>query len=416
MRIPAQKGSRGLVAAFAKTVRMPSQFMRLIILTGLSLLMLPCTATRIASQAPNAGNPLSPREQQALRAALNNGVLLLAASRPDAPYFAMANDIAAALGGAADVRVVPMATGGGAQNLRDLVYLRGVDLAIVPANVLANPKALEASLGGGLTQRVAYVAHLYAEEVHLVVGAGVGTVEGLQGKRIAVPLYDGTAEFTARDLLERLAIKAEIVRQSPAAALEQVRSGALAGVLFVGGKPLQLVAGLPKDGRLKLLGISLPVAVERALLPYLPAALRADDYPALIPPGITIETVGVGAVLMARSARVDEDAAQRVAKFVPAFFDGIADLTRAGRGSKWLELNLATPLPGWNRVPAAEAWLRNAKERQRAVLQRGFEEFLRTTRQPGAPELTPAEREKLLDKFIDWTRQSVGTVEAPTRP
>src|SRR5581483_9247258 len=146
MRIPAQKSSRGLLAALVKKVCVPSQFTRLIILTGLSLLTLPCMATRSASQAPNSGNSLSPREQQALRAALNNGVLLLAASRPDAPYFAMANDIAAAIGGTAGVRVVPMATGGGVQNLRDLVYLRGVDLFIVPANVLANPKALEASL------------------------------------------------------------------------------------------------------------------------------------------------------------------------------------------------------------------------------------------------------------------------------
>jgi TRAP-type uncharacterized transport system substrate-binding protein len=65
-------------------------------------------------------------------------------------------------------------------------FLRGIDMAIVPSNVLAHARANEA-MGGGLAQRVAYVTRLFAEEVHLLVGTGVASIEDLRGKQIAVP-------------------------------------------------------------------------------------------------------------------------------------------------------------------------------------------------------------------------------------
>ena len=325
----------------------------------------------------------------------------------------MAHDMAAAMGNSTEIRLVPLAASGGVENLRDLVLLRGLDMAIVPANVLAQMKSAEALLGAGLRQRVAYVTQLYADEVHLLVGRGVSTIEGLKRSRIAVPPDDGTAEFTARDVLERLGIEMEIVRLHPTVAIEQIRSGELAAGLFVGAKPLQLVAHLPKDGRLRLMGLPYPKTMEEG---YLPAAFRAEDYPALVPPGSTIETVATSAVLMANIARGYEESVRRVAKFVPLFFDSVAELTPLGQNPKWKELNLAAPLPGWTRHPAAEEWLNTAKEKQRAVLQKSFDDFLLATRPPGSPTLTPAERKKLFESFIDWTRQSVRAARGSERP
>lgn len=321
--------------------------------------------------------------------------------------------MAAVVSRTADIRLLPVATGGGAGNLRDLLHLRGLDLAIVPANLLAQTKSVDAELGPGLRQRVAYVTHLHADEVHLLVGPGVSALDGLRRSRIAVPLDDGTADFTVRDVFERLGIEIEIVRLHPAAAIAQVRSGELPAAFFVGAKPLQFVAQVPKDGRLRLLALPFSKTMEQG---YLPAVLRAEDYPALLPPGSTVETVATGAVLIANADRGNEDSARRVARFVQAFFGSVADLTPLGRGSRWKELNLATPLPGWTRHPAAEEWLQSAREQQRAVLQRSFDEFLLATRPPGSPALTPVERKKLFDTFVEWTRQSVGTTREAERP
>ncbi len=83
-----------------------------------------------------------------------------------------------------------MSSGGGIETLRDLLFLRGVDMAIVPANALAQAKATEL-LGPGLPQRIAYIARLYNEEVHLVVGRNIKALADLSGKKVAVPLEDG---------------------------------------------------------------------------------------------------------------------------------------------------------------------------------------------------------------------------------
>ena len=117
---------------------------------------------------------------------------------------------------------------------------------------------------------------------------------------------------------------------------------------------------------------------------------------------------------MANTGRDYEDSTRRLVKFVPVFFSAVADLSLLSGKAKWRELNLAAPLSGWARLPAAEEWLRNAKEQQMAALQKGFDEFLRTTRPPGSPELTQSQKRKLFEDFVDWTRQSAGA--EPARP
>ena len=195
---------------------------------------------------------LSPAQQQALRDRQNASTLIVATSHPTASSFAMAHAIASAIEKNDELRLLPMSSGGGIETLRDLLFLRGVDMAIVPINALAYAQATE-SLGSGLPQRIAYIAHLYNEEVHLVVGRNIKALADLNGKKIAVPLEDGSALFTARDLLARFSVEAEIVRMPAAEALELVRAGDLAATLLMAGKPLPLLADMPKDGSIRLL-------------------------------------------------------------------------------------------------------------------------------------------------------------------
>ena len=302
-----------------------------------------------------------------------------------------------------------MSSGGGIETLRDLLYLRGVDMAIVPGNALAQAQATE-SLGPNLPQRIAYIARLYNEEVHLLVGRNTKELADLRGKKIAVPVEDGSALFTARDLFARFSVDVEIVRMPAAEALELVRAGDLAATLLMAGKPLPLLADMPKDGSIRLLALPFTPALEDG---YVPAAFRADDYPMLIPDGLVVESVAVSAMLMAHNAKGAEGSLQRTAKFVPAFFDATSEHL-LNRYTKW-EVNLAATLPGWSRLPAAEEWLRWTQRQQTLSLQKSFEEFLRETRPPGSPDLPPAQRKKLFDEFVSWTRKSVSETDALAR-
>jgi TRAP-type uncharacterized transport system substrate-binding protein len=341
---------------------------------------------------------------QLQRLKLNRDTLIIAASRPGASHLAIANDLAAAVAGGSELRLLPIAAEGGLANLRDLVFLRGVDMAIVAANELAHAKATNA-FGGGLTHKIAYVAALYGEEVHILAGRDVAAIEDLRGKKVAVPLGDATGRFTAGDIFERLGIAVESVPMEAADAVEEVRSGALAAALLVAGKPARLVSGLPKDGSLRLLSLPLTAALGAG---YSPAVLRAEDYPALIPPGAIVETVAVRAILLANNTdRRIEERARRIARHVPALFDAISSLAVSQSHTKWKDVNLGAVLPGWRRVQAAEAWLGKASEQQRHLLKGQFDDYLRARKEPASSQLPTHRRRKLFEEFQSWARKSI---------
>jgi TRAP-type uncharacterized transport system substrate-binding protein len=328
---------------------------------------------------------------------------MILSGRPGTTYFTMARDIVAAVGEANDLRLVAVDGTGGADNIRDLLYLRGIDLALVPANVLAHPSTAT-TFGPNLPQRLNYIAQLYGEEIHVLAGRGIASIDDLRGKKIAVPLQDGNAEFSVNDLLERLQIEAEVVSMAPADAIDEVRSGALAALLTMGGKPLRFVAGVPKDGSLRLL--PLPHG-ERLGDAYAPSAFRSADYPSLISDGQTVETVSVGAVLVANNLAKADESYRRIAKFVPAFFSALSELAGPQWHPKWSEVNLAADLASLPRFAASTEWLARIKRQQAAAMQQGFEKFLTATGSPGS--LSPKQRRELFEEFVKWTRGSSGT-------
>ncbi|MBO0764545.1 MAG: hypothetical protein J2P50_08150 [Hyphomicrobiaceae bacterium] len=357
------------------------------------------------SPAPAPRQPLRPTLQQVERFKLNQDALILDAGRPGTTYQAMANDLIAAVDAGAHMRVLPVEGDGGPANLQDALYLRGIDMAIVPANVLAHAKASNA-FGGNLAQRLAYVTVLYSEEVHIVAGAGIAAVGDLRGKRVAVPADDGTAQFTSGDILRRFGVPVERVPMTPADALEEVRTGSVAAAILMGGKPLGLVAALPKDGSVRLLSLPFPVLPSEA---YAPAVLLPEDYPALIPPGTIVETVAVNAVLMAGRG---EDAAHRVTKHTPAVLEAIARLAISERHPKWRDVNLGAALPGWPRVEAAEIWLRQASAQRKEALQGNKEQPPRSNNRIKSSELATDRRKKLIDEFDAWARMTAARDDA----
>ena len=184
---------------------------------------------------------------------------------PGTTYFNLVHDMAAALAGSSDLRLIALDAPGGIESLRDLLLLRGVDLALVPENVLDYADAM-VSFGVGL--RLTYITELYREEVHFLVGPGTESVENLRGKKVAVPREDGNAEFTARDLLRRLRIRrirVDIVKVAAPDAIDEIRSGALAALVLMGGKPLRFRCRAPEGRKPSLAGLAVHASFGRRL-------------------------------------------------------------------------------------------------------------------------------------------------------
>ena len=63
------------------------------------------------------------------------------------------------------MHVLPIVTGGPTENVNDLLYLRGVDLAIINSDALEEYKAQVPEI----QQRITYVANLFPSELHIFV-------------------------------------------------------------------------------------------------------------------------------------------------------------------------------------------------------------------------------------------------------
>src|SRR6202030_4657611 len=137
----------------------------------------------------------------------------------------------------------------------------------------------------------------------------------------------------------------------------------------MGAKRLRLIAGLPKDGALRLLAVPSTQPLGDG---YSPTGFRSDDYPTLIPDGQTIDAVSVSALLVANNTAKSDESNRRITRFIPVFFDALSDLAGPQWHPKWSKVNLAAPLAGWSRFVTAEEWLYRAKRAQSAVIQRGF--------------------------------------------
>jgi uncharacterized protein len=357
-----------------------------------------------AASAQTASQRAALAQQQALLKKYVEGSVMILGGNPGTTYFNVVHDMAAAVRGNGDLRVIAVDAPGGLASLQDLLFLRGIDLALVPENVLNYADAM-ASFGPGLRERLTYITQLYGEEIHFLAGPNTFSVENLRGQKVAVPPEDGNAEFTIRDLFRRLRIEAEIVRVASADAIDDVRSGTFAALALIGGKPLRFVAGLPKDASLRLLAVPFTQALGDD---YSPSSFRVDDYPSLIAEGQTIDTVSVNAVIVANYPAKSDASTRRIARFVPALFGALSDLGGPQRHPKWSEVNLAATLPRWPRFPIAKELLEKSLQEQTASVQRNFEQFLQVNSPRGSPGRSPEERRRLFEEYLKWTRGSTG--------
>ena len=92
--------------------------------------------------------------------------------------------------------------GGAGTNVRDILYLRGVDMAILNTDVIDYYK--DRPLYEGLTNRIQYITKLFNEEVHLYGSAKVNSLRDIEGK--VVGFNNSSAEVTGLVLFEKLGI------------------------------------------------------------------------------------------------------------------------------------------------------------------------------------------------------------------
>jgi TRAP transporter TAXI family solute receptor len=347
-------------------------------------------ATAAAGQSPAARNA-------ALTETLNQNTVTVISGNPNGAYLYLAYDMSAVLDDGNELRVLPVIGKGGYQNVMDVLHLRGVDLGITQSNIMSYLKKT-GEFGPNIDARLAYIAKLYNEEMHVLAGPGIESIQDLNGKKVNFSDIGSGTQFSLRRIFELLGIKSTEINVGQGDGYQMVKSGEIAATILIAGKPTGAFAKFKLEPGMRILPVQYTEALEQD---YYPAKLTNDDYPTLIPKGSSVDTIAVGSVLAAYNWPRDTDRYRRVAHFIDAFFSKFPEFQKPARHPKWKETNLTTTLKGWKRFPAAEEWLaKNSEKPAQVVINPAL---VRAQAAKAAPN-DPAEQDRLFEQFMEWAK------------
>ena len=249
-----------------------------------------------------------------------------------------------------NLHVLPVVTRGPTENVNSLLYLRGIDAAIINSDVLDEYK----SQVPDIQRKLAYVLNLFPSELHIFVRPEIQSLKDLAGKKVNFNTQGTAAAYSGPLIFSRLGLDVQQTFIPHPAALEQMRKGEMAAVVFITSKPVDAFVRGRWDPGFKFLPVPYDSKLEDY---YLPATLEATDYPGLIKQGEQVPTISVPTALVAFNWPANTNRNERVARFVDHLFSRIDRLQTPGFDPKWKSINLAATVPGLTRLPAAQAWL-----------------------------------------------------------
>src|SRR6476660_8812093 len=300
---------------------------------------------------PSSG---SPSEAQ-IRDRVNAWTVGLAAGLLEGAPIHFATEMARVVSDGGVVQVLPVVTRGPTENVNDLLYLKGIDAAIINSDSLEEYKSQVPQI----QQRITYILSLFPSELHVFVRPEIRSLSDLVGKKVNFNTQGTAAAYSGPLIFSRLGLDVEKTFIPHQIALEQMRKGEMAAVVFITSKPVDaFVRGRWEPG-FKFLPVNYESKFEDY---YLPAVLEASDYPNLIKQGDRVSTIAVPTVLVAFNWPKTSNRYQRVARFVDYLFSRIDRLQAPGFDPKWKSINLGATVPGLARFAAAEEWL-NRKAR-----------------------------------------------------
>jgi TRAP-type uncharacterized transport system substrate-binding protein len=333
-------------------------------------------------------------------AKINNWTVGLAGGLPEGTFLRFAAEIARNVNDPENLRVLPVVTQGATDNIKDLLYLKGIDIAITNADVLEYFRTVEKI--PSIEKRINFISEMTISEVHVVVRPEIKSLKDLEGKKVSFHTAGAGSSTTAPIIFGRLGIKVEPVYINNAIALEKMRTGEIVGLVNNGTKPQDLLTKFKNDAGFKILSIPFDKFDEY----YLPAVLTSEDYPNFIAPGEKVETLGVQTVLAVYNWPRDHDRFRRVQRFIEYYFERFEGLHKPPYHPKWKSVNLAANVPGWTRYSVADDRLKQMASATAPPAQ-----------QPASPAPTPgrqqtsragtdaAEQERLFQQFLEWSRK-----------
>jgi TRAP-type uncharacterized transport system substrate-binding protein len=303
-------------------------------------------ATREQAMAASAEK----KADMAAKERMNASTVGFAAGLLEGAPLRLAAEVARVVNEENKLHVLPIVTRGATENVNSLLYLKGVDAAIINTDALEEYKAQVPYI----ERRLVYILSLFPSELHIFVRPEIRSLEDLKGKKVNFNTQGTAAAYSGPLIFSRLGLDVEKMFIPHQVALEQMKRGEVSAVVFITSKPVDAFLKGRWDPGFKFLPVEYDNRFEDY---YLPSSIDSTDYPNLVPKAERIATIAVPTVLVAYNWPQNSDRYRRVARLVDNLFSRIGKLQSSGFDPKWKEVNLRASVPGLERFRAAEEWL-----------------------------------------------------------
>ena len=371
-------------------------------------------------QTEQSGTSLTNRQaeyENRIKREVNEWVLGLAAGKLEGAPIRLAEELSRVVDDGKNLHVLPVITRGPSSNVHSLLYLRGIDLAVINADILEYYKQQRNIRN--ISNRINYITQLFLSELHILARPEIRSIEDLKGKVVNFNTKGTSAAFSGPEMFKRLGIKVnEKFIPHPIAMKKMRDSSEIAAVVFVTGKPVRPLVRKkwPK-------GFHLLSAKYNSKLTdyYLPTVLSSTDYPGLIPQGEQVSTVAVPTLLAAYNWRKNTKRYRKLERFVSYMFRRWDRLQKPPFHKKWRNINLNAKVPGWKRLPSVQEQLDIQQRYKNTSSLRGtgsyaqsdeklkiaFDKFLRSyAKVNGLTGFTPKQRDQLFLQFYKFWKET----------
>src|SRR5215467_3293332 len=195
-------------------------------------------SSRSATTAISAG-------EQGRAGQANNWTVGIAGGFFEGTFIRFAVELAKALDDGENLRILPIVSYGGNENINDLLYLRGVDMAITYTDTFELYR--KSGRVKDIEQRINYISQLLLGELYVFARPEIATVKDLEGKTVSLGTKGGSATTTGPIVFERLGVHPDLVYVNNTIALEKMKAGEIAAIVSTGGKPNDLFVKLKPE-------------------------------------------------------------------------------------------------------------------------------------------------------------------------
>ena len=294
----------------------------------------------------STGNP----SQAQIKERLNAWTIGLAGGLLEGAPIRLATDIARVVNDGGVMHVLPIVTRGPTENVNDLLYLKGVDAAIINSDSLEEYKSQVPQI----QQRITYIISLFPSELHIFVRPEIKSLQDLVGKKVNFNTQGTAAAYSGPLIFSRLGLEVEKMFIPHPVALEQLRRGEIAGVVFVTSKPVDAFLKGRWDAGYKFCPSSMARSSRTIIFPLIltsriiqTSSPKERGSPRLLYPPSSPRTTGA-------PARIGIVALRALSTTFSAGWINSKRLVSTQNGR---DVNLSAKVPGLERFRAAQEWL-----------------------------------------------------------